>query len=138
MPDMGRERHREDIVWPVVLSAVLLSGAVAAAVSAATVRLAVPEAPAIASVRLGEIAAAYAVEAAGTESRAEDAAAEARRWAAALETALARVAEREGVVLLPARAGRRRGARHDRPGRGGAGGGAGRVRTGRGRPALGV
>ena len=101
---MGRERHREDIVWPVVLSAVLLSGAVAAAVSAATVRRAVPEAPAIASVRLGEIAAAYAVEAAGTESRAEDAAAEARRWAAALETALARVAEREGVVLLPARA----------------------------------
>ena len=101
---MGRERHREDAAWPVVLSAVLLSGAVAAAVSAATVRLAVPEAPPIASVRLGEIAAGWAVTAAGTESTAEDAAAGARRWAAALESALAHVAEREGVVLLPARA----------------------------------
>ena len=101
---MGRERHREDVVWPVVLSAVLLSGAVAAAVSAATVRLAVPEAPPIASVRLGEIAAAWAVTAAGTESTAEAAAADARAWAVALESALARVAERENVVLLPARA----------------------------------
>ena len=101
---MGRERHREDTAWPVILSAVLLSGAVAAAVSAATVRFSAPQAPAIASVRLGEIAAAWAVEAAGTESTAEDAAADARAWAAALESALAMVAQREGVVLLPARA----------------------------------
>ena len=102
---MGRERrHREDAAWPVVLSAVLLSGAVAAAVSAATVRLAVPQAPPIASVRLGEIAAAWAVTAAGTDASAEAAAADARAWAVALEAALASVAERENVVLLPARA----------------------------------
>ena len=102
---MGRERrHREDAAWPVMVSAVLLSGAVAAAVSAATIRLAAPEAPPIASVRLGEIAAAYAVTAAGKDSTAEAATTDARAWAAALETALAMVAEREGVVLLPARA----------------------------------
>ena len=102
---MGRKRRaREDAAWPVILSAMLLSGAVAAAVSAATIRLAAPEAPPIASVRLGEIAAAWAVTAAGKDSTAEAAAANARGWAAALETALAMVAEREGVVLLPARA----------------------------------
>ena len=76
------EAHRDAGAWPVMLSAVLLSGAVAAAVSAATVRFSAPEAPAIASVRLGEIAAAWAVEAAGTESTAADAAADARAWAA--------------------------------------------------------
>ncbi len=110
-PEMARgegnvpgEARRDAGAWPVMLSAVLLSGAVAAAVSAATVRFSAPEAPAIASVRLGEIAAAWAVEAAGTESTAADAAADARAWAAALESALAMVAEREGVVLLPARA----------------------------------
>ena len=102
---MGRERrHREDGAWPVILSAVLLSGAVAAAVSAATIRLAAPEAPAIASVRLGEITAAYAVTAAGKDSTADATAADARAWAAALESALTMVAERHRVVLLPARA----------------------------------
>ena len=98
------EGHRDAAAWPVMLSAVLLSGAVAAAVSAATVRLAAPEAPAIASVRLGEIAAAWAVTAAGKDSTAEATAADARAWAAALESALAMVAERHRVVLLPARA----------------------------------
>ena len=97
---------REDAAaaWPVVLSAVLLSGAVAMAVSAAAVRFAAPQAPAIASVRLAELTAAWAVTAAGTDASAQDTAADARRWASALETALAAVAEREGVVLLPARA----------------------------------
>ena len=104
-PEMARaEGYRDAGAWPVILSAVLLSGAVAAAVAAATVRFSAPRTPAIASVRLGEIAAAWAVEAAGTESRAEDTAADARAWAAALETALGMVAERERVVLLPARA----------------------------------
>ena len=90
--------------WPVMVSAVLLAGAVSAAVSAAAIRFAANDAPAIASVRLGEIAGAYAVEAAGVEGSTEDTAADARRWAAALETALGAVAERHGVVLLPARA----------------------------------
>ena len=88
----------------VVLSAVLLSGAVAAAVSAATVRLAADRSPRIASVRLGEIATGYAVKAAGDGASAETAAAGARAWAFALETALVRVADRHGTVLLPARA----------------------------------
>ena len=94
-------RHREDAAaWPVVLSAVLLSGAVAAVVSTATVRLASVESPAIASVRLGEIAAGYAAEAAKSGT-APDAV---RAWGAALEAALERVAARHGATLLPARA----------------------------------
>ena len=98
------EGHRDAAAWPVMLSAVLLSGAVAAAVSAATVRFASVEAPQIASVRLGGITAAWAVTAAGKDSTAEATAADARAWAAALETALTMVAERHRVVLLPARA----------------------------------
>ena len=88
----------------VVLSAVLLSGAVSAVVAVAVVRLAPERAPAIASVRLGEIAAGYAVSAAGNDRSDEAAAADARAWGIALEAALDRVAERGGVVLLPARA----------------------------------
>ena len=91
---------REDAAWPVVLSSVLLSGAVAAAVSAAMLRLAYDAPPAVGGVRLAEIAASYAVEAAESEAPA----ANARVWAAALETALDRVAMRRGAVLLPARA----------------------------------
>ena len=83
-----------------MVSAVLLSGAVAAAVSAATVRLAAPEPPRVASVRLGEMTAAYTTRAASEGESAEDVWA----WGEALETALDRVAERRGVVLLPARA----------------------------------
>ena len=86
--------------WPVMVSAVLLSGAVAAAVAAATVRLAAPEAASIASVRLGEMTAAYTARAAAEGRTAEDV----RAWGEALETALDRVAHRHGVVLLPARA----------------------------------
>ena len=91
---------RNGSIWPVMVSAVLLSGAVAAAVAAATVRLGLPEAPGIASVRLGELAAAWTTRAATEGRTAEDA----RAWGAALEAALARVAETHGVVLLPARA----------------------------------
>ena len=80
--------------------AVLLSGGVAAAVAAATVRMAAPEAPRIASIRLGEMTAAWTTRAAA-EGRT---AAEARAWGAALEAALGRVAGSHGVVLLPARA----------------------------------
>ena len=95
-PDMdGR-----DPGWPALLSAVLLSGAVAAAVAAATLRYGVEPAPGIASVRLGEMTAVYTTRAASEGKTAEDV----RGWGAALEAALGRVAERRGVVLLPARA----------------------------------
>ena len=80
--------------------AVLLAGGVAAAVAAATVRIAAPEAPGIASVRLGEMTAAYTTRAASEGRTSEDV----RAWGVALEAALAHVAERRGVVLLPARA----------------------------------
>ena len=58
----------------------------------------------IASVRLGEMTAAYAVKAAGENAPAASAASDARAWGTALETALGRVAARHRVVLLPARA----------------------------------
>ena len=95
-PDMTRS----DTAWPVLLSAVLLSVAVAAAVAAATLRFGVEPAPGIASVRLGEMTAAYTTRAASEGKTAEDV----RAWGAALEAALDHVAERRGVVLLPARA----------------------------------
>ena len=86
--------------WPVLLSGVLLSGAVAAAVAAAMLRFGVEPAPGIASVRLGEMTAAYTTRAAAEGRTAEDV----RAWGEALETALDRVADRHGAVLLPARA----------------------------------
>ena len=91
---------RSDTAWPVLLSAVLLSVAVAAAVAAAMLRLGAPEAASIASVRLGEMTAAYTTRAAAKGGTAEDV----RAWGEALEAALGHVAERHGVVLLPARA----------------------------------
>ena len=91
---------RRDSVWPVLVSAVLLSGAVAAAVAAATLRYGVEPAPGVAGVRLGEMTAAYTTRAAAEGRTAEDV----RAWGAALEAALGLVAERHGVVLLPARA----------------------------------
>ena len=85
----------------VVASAVLLSGAVAVAVSAAMLRLAAPEPPPrVAGVRLAEITAAWTTRAAEEGASVEDA----RAWGAALEAALDRVAERHRLVLLPARA----------------------------------
>ena len=86
--------------WPVLVSAVLLSCALAAAVAAATLRYGVEPAPGIASVRLGEMTAAYTTRAATEGQKAEDV----RIWGAALEAALDRVAAHHGVVLLPARA----------------------------------
>ena len=86
--------------WPVLLSAVLLSGAVAAAVAAATLRYGIEPPPGIAGVRLAEITAAYATRAASEGESAEDV----RAWGEALEAALDRVAARHRLVLLPARA----------------------------------
>ena len=87
-----------------LLSSVLLAGALAAAVSAAMLRFASDGRPMIASVRLGEMTARYAVKAAGENAPAAIAASDARAWGTALETALGRVAASHGVVLLPARA----------------------------------
>ena len=95
-PDMDRNGS----TWPVMVSAVLLSGAVAAAVAAATLRYGVEPAPGIASVRLGEMTAAYTTRAAAEGGTAEDV----RAWGEALEAALGVVADRHGAVLLPARA----------------------------------
>ena len=91
---------REGPGWPVIVSAALLSGAVAAAVAAAMLRFGVEPAPGIASVRLGDMTAAYTTRAASEGGTAEDV----RAWGKALEAALDRVAHRYGVVLLPARA----------------------------------
>ncbi len=99
---MRRRREaegRSDSAWPVMVSAVLLSGAVAAAVAAAVLRYGI-ESPGIAGVRLAEMTAAWTTRAA-TEGRS---ASEVRAWGVALETALDRVAHDHGVVLLPARA----------------------------------
>ncbi|MYG53056.1 MAG: hypothetical protein F4204_12115, partial [Rhodospirillaceae bacterium] len=70
----------------------LLSGAVAAAVAAATVRMTAPEGPRIASVRLAAMTAAWTARAAA-EGRASG---DARAWGVALEAALDHVAERRG------------------------------------------
>ncbi len=91
---------RRDPAWPVMVSAVLLSGAVAAAVAAAMLRYGIEPAPGIASVRLGEMTAAYTTRAAAEGGTAEDV----RAWGEALEAALDRVSRRHGAVLLPARA----------------------------------
>ena len=83
-----------------MVSGVLLSGALAAAVAAATIRYGMEPPPRIAGVRLAEMTAAWT-----TQAAAEGASSEAvRAWGAALETALDRVARDHGVVLLPARA----------------------------------
>ena len=94
------DMKRSDSAWPAMISAVLLSGAVAAAVAAAVLRYGVDPPPRIAGVRLGEMTAAWTTRAAA-EGRS---AAEVRAWGAALEAALDDVAARHGVVLLPARA----------------------------------
>ena len=91
---------RRDSMWPVMVSAVLLSGAVAAAVAAAMLRFGAPGCAPIASVRLGDMTAAYTIRAAAEGGTAEDV----RAWGAALETALDRVSRRHAAVLLPARA----------------------------------
>ena len=89
---------------PAAACTLVLAAAVAAAVAVAMVRLTQPDPPRIASVRLGELTARFALDVAGEGGTEEAAAADTRRWAAALEQALRAVAERHGAVLLPARA----------------------------------
>ncbi len=91
---------RSDSAWPVTISAVLLSGAVAAAVAAGVLRYGIEPPPRIAGVRLAEMTAAWTTQAAAEGVSAEGV----RAWGAVLETALDRVAREHGVVLLPARA----------------------------------
>ena len=94
------DMERRESAWPVLLCAVLLSGGVAAAVAASVLRYGAEPAPGVASVRLGEMTAAYTTRAASEGGTAEDV----RAWGAALEAALGLVADRHGAVLLPARA----------------------------------
>ena len=84
----------------VLACAVLLAAGVAAAVAAVAVRYGMDAPPGIASVRLAELAAHYATGAAETDAPGD----EVRAWGMALEEALAEVAARHRVVLLPARA----------------------------------
>ena len=88
----------------ILVSAVLLAAGVSAVVAAATIRLGVEDPPRIASVRLAELTAAYATAAARSGNSAEATARAVRRWARALDLALAEVADRRNAVLLPARA----------------------------------
>jgi len=89
-------------------SALLLSGGLAAAISAAILRhgpdrdpgYGIEPPPRIAGVRLAELTAAYTTQAAARGESADTV----RAWGAALESALDRVAHRHGAVLLPARA----------------------------------
>ncbi|MXY39692.1 MAG: hypothetical protein F4Y62_07835 [Rhodospirillaceae bacterium] len=107
-PDAGSVPCPPGSGWQAMLSAVLLSGAVAAAVAAATLRYGPDLDPGygveppqhIAGVRLAELTVAYTTRAAAGGKSAE----EIRAWGAALEAALDRVAKRNGAVLLPARA----------------------------------
>ena len=88
----------------VLLSAVLLTSGVAAAVAAAMIRFTAEERISIASVRLDELAEDYAAQAARTDAVPEETANAVRAWAFALEDALSQVAKRHRAVLLPARA----------------------------------
>jgi len=87
-----------------LLSGMLLAAGVSALVAAGFARHAGDAAPGIASVRLAELVAAHAAEAARGNADTEQTAAATRAWAHALEDALRRVAARHGAVLLPARA----------------------------------
>ena len=104
-PDRGRLANRPvSVDVPALLATLVLAAAVASAVAVAMVRLTQADPPRIASVRLAELTARFALDAAGNELSGEAAAAEARRWGSALQHALRSVAERHRAVLLPARA----------------------------------
>ena len=87
----------------ILASAVLLAAGVSALVAAGLARIA-DAAPGIARVRLAELVAEHAAEAARGNAGAERTAAATRLWAHALEDALRKTAARHGAVLLPARA----------------------------------
>ena len=104
-PERGRPALRQaGVDVPALLATLLLAAAVSSAVAVAMVRLTQPDPPRIASVRLAELTARFALDVAGHDVSEEAAAAEARRWALALQHALRAVAERHRAVLLPARA----------------------------------
>ncbi len=104
-PDRSRPALRQaGVDVPALLATLLLAAAVSSAVAVAMVRLTQPDPPRIASVRLTELTARFALDWAGDARSEEAAAAEARRWALALQHALRAVAERHRAVLLPARA----------------------------------
>ena len=104
-PDRGRLAGRPvSVDVPALLATLVLAAAVASAVAVAMVRLTQADPPRIASVRLAELTARFALDAAGNEGSGEAAAVEARRWGSALQHALRAVAERHRAVLLPARA----------------------------------
>ena len=104
-PERARLAERQPAIdLTAVVCTLVLAAAVASAVAVAMVRLTQPDPPRIASVRLAELTARFALDAAGDASSEEAATAEARRWGSALQSALRTVAERHRAVLLPARA----------------------------------
>ena len=104
-PDRARlPEGRPAIDLPALLATLVLAAAVASAVAVAMVRLTQPDPPRIASVRLGELTASFALDVAVHDGSEEAAASEARRWASALQDALGTVAEHHRAVLLPVRA----------------------------------
>ena len=88
----------------ILASAMLLAVGVSALVAAGFARHAADGAPGIASVRLAELVAEHAAEAARGNAGTEETAAATRAWAHALEDALRKTVARHGAVLLPARA----------------------------------
>ena len=95
----------------VLACAVLLAAGVAAAVAAGFAHYApqppdtrAGEPPGIASVRLAELVAGHAAQAARDGAGTQETGAATRAWALALQAALARVAREHRAVLLPARA----------------------------------
>ena len=86
-------------------SAVLIAAGVSAVVAAAMVRWAPDTGPRIGSVRLTELTAEFMAGAVRDAASAEETAEAARRWAVGLETALAVVAARRGIVLAVRRGG---------------------------------
>lgn len=88
----------------ILASAVLLAAGVSALVAAGFARHAADTGTGIASVRLAELVAEHAAEAARGHAGSEETAAATRAWAHALEDVLRKTAARHGAVLLPARA----------------------------------
>lgn len=87
-----------------IAAALLLAAGMAAAVSAATARMALERVPRIASVRLAELTAEYVTQAAREHMGGDEAAEAARDWAGRLDEALDLISAHYRVVLLPARA----------------------------------
>ena len=101
--EVDLRRRPELSGWRLLVCAVLINAGIAAVFSAGFARQAADAAPRVASVRFAEMVAEHVDGSVQNNGEAEVAAQNTRFWALALEAALAEVAARHGVVLLPAR-----------------------------------